>query len=266
MPERSFVASLTTRVAELQGAVGGSGREEWFRSWFGEEYLRLYPHRDEEEAARAVKLFLDNAGLPRGRTLDLACGAGRHLRELNRAGVEALGLDLSRPLLLRARRALRSLPLVQADMRTLPFRAGSFAAVTSFFTSFGYFADPRDDARVAREIHRVLEPAGWFLIDYFNAAQVRSTLVAEETRVLAGDSVHIARSIEGDMVVKRIRIANESARKSKEYVERVRLYTPDRLEALLASAGLVTRERFGDYRGGKFASGAGRFVVLGRAE
>ena len=28
--------------------------KDWFRDWFGTEYLELYPHRDEAEAARAV--------------------------------------------------------------------------------------------------------------------------------------------------------------------------------------------------------------------
>ncbi len=30
---------------------------EWFEQWFGEEYLRLYPHRDEADAERAVALI-----------------------------------------------------------------------------------------------------------------------------------------------------------------------------------------------------------------
>ena len=31
---------------------------EWFEEWFGEDYLQLYPHRDEAEAERAVGLIL----------------------------------------------------------------------------------------------------------------------------------------------------------------------------------------------------------------
>jgi hypothetical protein len=30
---------------------------EWFEEWFGEEYLRLYPHRDDRDAERAVSLI-----------------------------------------------------------------------------------------------------------------------------------------------------------------------------------------------------------------
>ena len=30
---------------------------EWFEDWFGEDYLALYPHRDEADAERAVALI-----------------------------------------------------------------------------------------------------------------------------------------------------------------------------------------------------------------
>ena len=30
---------------------------EWFEEWFGEEYLHLYPHRDETDAERLVELL-----------------------------------------------------------------------------------------------------------------------------------------------------------------------------------------------------------------
>ena len=49
---------------------------EWFRDWFGEEYLALYPHRDEEEARQAVDLYREvSSPQPGSRLLDLACGA-----------------------------------------------------------------------------------------------------------------------------------------------------------------------------------------------
>ena len=34
---------------------------EWFEEWFGEEYLRLYPHRDDTEAERACRSHPPNA-------------------------------------------------------------------------------------------------------------------------------------------------------------------------------------------------------------
>ncbi len=247
--------------------MGDPERAEWFRHWFGEEYLRLYPHRDQAEAASAVRLHLEVSGPPRGRSLDLACGEGRHLRELRRAGVDAVGLDLSLPLLRLARRSeTPPFLLVRADMRWLPFRDASFSAVTSFFTSFGYFAARAEDMGAAREIRRVLEPDGRFLLDYLNAAHVRTALVPEEALELDGASVHVTRSIEGDAVVKRIRITSAHGGPPSEHHERVRLYAPGELETLLASAGLVTTDCFGDYEGAPFTRSATRLVLAGHAE
>src|SRR5205823_11711528 len=33
---------------------------EWFESWFGEDYVALYPHRNEAEAEKVVALIADN--------------------------------------------------------------------------------------------------------------------------------------------------------------------------------------------------------------
>ena len=48
---------------------------EWFEEWFGEEYLRLYPHRDDTEAEQAVDLILRTRALSAG-----VAGARRRLR------------------------------------------------------------------------------------------------------------------------------------------------------------------------------------------
>ncbi len=241
-------------------------RAEWFRRWFGEEYLRLYPHRDQAEAAAAVRLHLEISGPPQGRSLDLACGEGRHLREFRRAGVDAVGLDLSFPLLRLARHSeTPPFLLVRADMRRLPFHDAAFSAVTSFFTSFGYFAARAEDKEAVREMRRVLRAKGRFLLDYLNAPHVRAALVPEEALELDGAFVHVVRSIEGDAVVKRIRITRGDEGPASEHQERVRLYAPEELETLLASAGLVTTHRFGDYEGSPLTPSSPRLVLAGRA-
>ena len=51
----------------------GSQEADWFEEWFGEDYLRIYQHRDEEEAERAIELIAELAPtLPDGFLL----GAG----------------------------------------------------------------------------------------------------------------------------------------------------------------------------------------------
>lgn len=241
--------------------------DSWFREWFGEEYLRLYPHRDEEEAARAVDMLLGATDLPEGsRVLDLACGAGRHLTPLRDSGLRAVGLDLSRPLLRRAASRIGSRGLVCGDMRSLPFGAGLFAAVAQFFTSFGYFAAREQDREVLDEVRRVLTDDGAFLLDFLNAARVREELVPEDTRVVDGRAVRQERWIEDDAVVKRIEIEESKGGGPEVFHERVRLYEPGELEEMLSEAGLTPTARFGDYRGRPFRSAESpRLLILGVA-
>lgn len=242
--------------AERQG-------HDWYERWFGEEYLHLYPHRDREEARRAVELVLAH-GPKEGRALDLACGAGRHLAVLRARGLAAFGLDLSLPLLRRARG--EGLPVVQADMRGLPFATGSLSLVTSFFTSFGYFEDPAEDEGVLAEVHRVLERGGTFALDYLNAALVRADLQPRTEREVRGRKVtETRRLLEGGHVVEKEIEIREPGEAPRVYHERVRLYDAEELLALLARHGFEAVEHFGGYDGSPPAPDSPRVILIGRS-
>ncbi|MEJ2482504.1 MAG: class I SAM-dependent methyltransferase [Gemmatimonadota bacterium] len=242
-----------------------SAPRDWFRAWFGDEYLAIYPHRDVQEARRAVRLYLDRAPPPAGSVLDLACGAGRHLRELLAAGVHAAGLDLSITMLERARRESPKAQLVRGDMRRLPFEDRSFAGLTSFFTSFGYFATGEQDRVAAAEMHRVMRPGGSFMLDFLNADRVRRELVPSESGRIRGYDVSVAREIQEDTVVKTITLNADEGDEVRRYEERVRLYEADQLARLLRDVGLQTRHRFGDYDGAAFDSSSARLILAGVA-
>jgi SAM-dependent methyltransferase len=66
-----------------------------------------------------LKLIPDRAAV-----LDLGCGAGQDSRYLSSLGYRVIGLDRTMPLLKFAKRRTPSVPLVLADMRVIPFRAG----------------------------------------------------------------------------------------------------------------------------------------------
>jgi SAM-dependent methyltransferase len=153
----------------------------WYREWFGEEYLGLYSHRDEQEAEAHVDFVERRLGRPAPRAvLDLASGAGRHTAALRRRGYRALGVDLSLTLLAHA----RGLPRVAGDMRCLPFAAGSFGWVLNFFTSFGYFEKEAENLQVLEQICRALAPRGQFLIDLMNRAYTLRHLQPHEVQRL----------------------------------------------------------------------------------
>src|SRR5207237_1311475 len=138
---------------------------EWFEEWFGEEYLQLYPHRDDADAERAVALISRTVGLQPGwRVLDVACGAGRHARAFVGAGARCFGLDLT----------------------------------VNLFTSFGYFERDAEHRAALEEMIATVRENGWFVIDFLNPAAVRRRLVPEETLQLSGRTVRVSRSVSPD--------------------------------------------------------------------
>ena len=234
---------------------------EWFEQWFGEEYLRLYPHRDDDDAQRAVALIAGAVELAGHRTLDLACGPGRHAAHLVARGARVVGFDLSPALLARAHQRLgQGATLVRGDMRDLPFADASFDVVLNLFTSFGYFSEDTEHLGVLREAHRTLRPGGTMVLDYFNADLVRDGLVPEEQRVVGRQHVQIVRRVSEDnrFVIKEMRLTGEG----RSFVERVRLFTVRDLEEMLAKSGLGVRNRFGAYDGRPIGAGAPRAILL----
>ena len=234
---------------------------EWFERWFGEEYLQLYPHRDEDDAERAVSLVDRVATLDGARVLDLACGPGRHAVRLVQRGADVLGLDLSLPLLTRARYGNPPVgKLVRGDMRFLPVCDETFDLVVNLFTSFGYFADDAEHDLVIRSVATVLKPGGKLFMDYLNAAAVRSTLVPREEQVIGTRRVTIERSLvdDGKYVVKEMHLVDED----ETFLERVRLFSADDLTAMMEAAGMRVVERFGSYAGDELTADTPRTILV----
>ena len=103
------------------------------------------------------------ARLPRdGTVVDIGCGPASVAAYLKDKGAPVVGADLSCGMLAVARLRAPSLPLVQADMRHLPFRSGSLGAVVAYY-SIQHL--PRADLpRVLHEVDRVLGREGLVLV------------------------------------------------------------------------------------------------------
>ena len=100
------------------------------------------------------KATLRSLGLPSGSTvLDLACGTGDFMVELERAGHRPIGVDLSYGMLAAAR---SSQPRVQGDLLDLPVADSAVdAAVCGFALRNLVALEP-----FFVELHRVLKPGG----------------------------------------------------------------------------------------------------------
>lgn len=103
------------------------------------------------EHAAVIALLPEVAGLT---ALDAACGSGRYLRELTDRGALAIGMDLSAPMLERARSVTPR--IARADLRALPFDDMSIDLVVCGLA----LGDVAELELVLLEIARVLRPAG----------------------------------------------------------------------------------------------------------
>ncbi len=234
----------------------------WWESWFGEEYLELYPHRDFESARREVAFALERLPRPAAPMLDLCCGTGRHFPLFLELGIEPVGLDYSAPLLGVARTRSGALRLVRGDMRRLPFCDGAFLSVVNFFTSFGYFLAEPDNAAVVREIARVLSRGGRVLCDTFGREHVLARLVPEESRAGDDREYRIRRwwNPDSKRVEKEIEVRRGGS--TAIFRESVRAYTAEELSELFESAGLEVEDTWGDFDGSPAGCDSPRLILL----
>ncbi len=236
---------------------------EWFKDWFNSPYYHLlYNNRNTSEA----NLFIDKLAMhlklkKEAAVWDLACGKGRHSIKLNELGYNVVGTDLSQESIEEASTfSNKTLDFFVHDMRT-PFRINYFDAVLNLFTSIGYFSDKRDNFAVFQNVYNALKPQGIFVIDFFNAAKVKSCLiaVAEEKR---GDLMFtISKRLEGDKIIKNIKVNDKG--KHFNFEENVWMYTLPDLMNYAAKAGFVLKETFGNYNLDKFdEQNSDRLIVI----
>ena len=242
----------------------------WYKEWFGEDYLKVYLHRDEEEAKKQVDFIEKILPLkPLKRILDLGCGSGRHALELVQRGYSVTCLDLSAVLLSLAKKKGREenccIRFVKADMRFIPF-LNVFDAVLSFFTTFGYFKNDEENLQTLESIQEALKPEGYFFLDYLNKTHVIDNLVPFDSRRENGYEVIQERyyNREEERIEKKI-ILKENG-EVREYFESVRLYTLEEMQCMLSKLELKLEQTFGDFHGNQFTTKSPRLILVGRRE
>lgn len=242
---------------------------KWYERSFGEDYLLVYKHRNQQEADRFVQNVMDWLKLPSGsRVLDLCCGAGRHALALADAGYRVTGVDLS-PVLLRKAKETDSggcVRWVEADMRALP-EDGAFTecfdAVVNLFTSFGYFETEGEQLDVLKQIRLALKPGGRFVMDVLNAGYIQDHLVPFSRRKENGVVISESRAIQDGFVTKEI-VIEEPGSRPRIYTERVKLYSPEAMVRMLQEAGLLLDAMRGSYDGGAYDERRSpRMIMLG---
>jgi SAM-dependent methyltransferase len=120
-----------------------------------------------EDAIPGLLKILHRNRVSRGLVLDLGCGSGVWVRELTRAGYEALGIDISDAMLRLARQRAPKARFVKGSF--FQVKLPPCAAVTAIGECVNYLFDPRNSgkelARFFRRVYSALQPGGVFVFD-----------------------------------------------------------------------------------------------------
>lgn len=144
----------------------------------------------DSELARYHQRLSESLGVrPGARVLDIGCGTGRATRDAARDASpgSALGIDVSRPMLARARalaeaEGIRNVGFVQADAQGHGFRPDYFSLGISRFGTM-FFSDP---VAAFANIGRALRPGARFVQLVWQAADRQEWHVAVR-EALSGD-------------------------------------------------------------------------------
>ncbi|TYB58346.1 methyltransferase domain-containing protein [Nonomuraea sp. PA05] len=133
-------------------------------AWNGYEGRHWADHHDRYDATNSGfnQPLLDAAGIgERDRVLDLGCGNGQITRLAARHAQHAVGVDLSGPMLARARttaaaQGVTNVTFEQGDVQVHPFPESSFDVAVSRFAVM-FFSDP---VAAFANVARALRPGG----------------------------------------------------------------------------------------------------------
>ncbi len=241
----------------------------WYDNDLLWETVAPYLFNDERlgVAPAQVESLISLLGIaPRGALLDLGCGVGRHSIEFARRGYAVTGVDRTRAFLAEARRRAQAEGLatefVEADMRVFR-RPSAFDAAINCFTTFGYFENPDEDLKVAKNLFASLRTDGRVVIDVMGkeilARRFRErdwhrypdgTIFLEERALRSG----------WDWLENRWTLIKGSER--YEAVLSHRIYSGTELAGLLRSAGFAGVTLYGSFAATAYDQRAERLVAV----
>jgi SAM-dependent methyltransferase len=156
-------------------------RDAYETAEFAEVYDAVYADREDTD------FWLTTAAAAEGPLLEIGCGTGRVVLALARAGHEVTGLDLSAPMIERARAKLsaeapplrKRVSLVVGDMTSFDL-GRRFAAVISPFGGFHHLTAVDQQLACLACCHDHLRPGGTLVLDLFNPSPIPTDLLQDE--------------------------------------------------------------------------------------
>lgn len=238
--------------------------KEWFETWFDTRYYHiLYGHRDENEARQFIDALLSFLKPSEdARFLDVACGKGRHSKQINTSGFDVTGIDLSvNSIALANQFASDTLRFIVQDIRE-DMGSNKYDYALNLFTSFGYFENTDQHISALKNIHRALKPQGIFVFDYLNVDQVNLEGASKQRVETEDIQFEIRKSIQYKQIIKQIAVTEKGS--TRHFQERVMAFSKAELEYMLGSAGFAITKVFGDYNLSAYNKNAPRVIIIAK--
>lgn len=232
--------------------------------FYGDTWATVYDERHGGlDPAPAVEFLASEAR--GGRVLELGIGTGRVALPLAARGVTVAGLDASAAMVerLRDKPGGDSIEVTIGDMADVPVK-DTFRLVYLVFNTLFALVTPDRQADCFRNVARVLEPGGLFVIECFvpdmtrfdRGQRVQALDVAEHSATLEV-SLH-------DSATQRVRA--QQIRLDADGVHlwpvAIRYSWPAELDLMASTAGLRLHDRFADWDRSPFTSGSTRHVSV----
>ncbi len=230
------------KIALLESSVDKC----WWKHLFDESYLitdqhTLTPERTKNEIDQFIELLKPSKD---AHILDLCCGFGRHLHELNARGYQYLtGIDYSKVLLNIAREKDKhdKIKWIEGDIRdTRKLTKRQFDYITCFGNSFGYFDSLDEDVYLLKNLKKSLKDDGKIILDICDGDWLLENLISNQWNLVDENKVACYErkiSEENDRVtVKEILIDIDNFKiKVNNYA--IRVFNKAKLKELIKKAG-----------------------------
>jgi len=209
-------------------------------------YDLIYYRKDyAKEASELKKLFSKYKKSAGTRLLDVACGTGRHIKHL-KDEYNCTGIDLNEEILKIARKNVKDVEFIQADMTSFNLER-KFDVITCLFSSIGYVKTYQNLKRTFQKFSEHLVEGGvafiepWFTREVYDVGRPSMT-------IYDGDDVKIARlntsEIQDDIsVMDMYYLIAERDKGVRHYVDRHKLglFEVDETLKIMVESGLVSQ-------------------------
>lgn len=173
--------------------------------------------------------------------IDLGCGTGRHVHELSRRGYQVHGVDHCVDYLNDAKALANeeglSCTFSKQDLRE-DLGTNTFDVAISFFSSFGYFEDSKDDVVMLERVYEALACNGMLVMELTTKELLTSNFESSSVHFTKDDKEIIERRKildNGNIMENHWTIYNQDKRTT--HVNRLRLLSISELTFILEKVG-----------------------------